>query len=226
MATKVKNTEKPKLDCLKRYTSLSGRLRNVLAVLCIFSATQASALDVAMSTKVLGGNKPVIVGTTNLPDGIELMITLQRKESNYMAQDKANVSGGSFQVGPFSQNGASLNPGTYTLEVSMPLANFQPPPTWPVIGKDGAKLQGPLAKNSMFGGKVVEYRTSFNVGGGASAEKDNAARALVDKDKHEWWLNSCKYSCDTTQNLANKQGAPRNWNLCYNKCVANEPNRK
>lgn len=49
-----------------------------------------------MAVKAEGGDKPVIAGTTNLPSGTELMVTLQRKESKYMAQDKVKVKGGSF----------------------------------------------------------------------------------------------------------------------------------
>jgi hypothetical protein len=125
----------------------------VLAVLLLVSA-HASAFTVTMIAKAEGDDKPTIVGTTNLPDDIELMITLSRKENEYMAQDKTKVNRGAFRAGPFSQKGIGLNPGTYTLEISMPMAELQPPATWPVIGNDGAKLQGPLAKKSKYGGKT------------------------------------------------------------------------
>ena len=119
------------------------------ALLFLFSI-QAFALTVTLTAQADGGDKPDIHGKTNLPDGIEIMITLRRKESNYMAQDKTKVKDGAFRVGPFSQKGVALNPGTYMLEVTMPLASLQPPSTWPIIGNDGANLQGPLAKKSKF----------------------------------------------------------------------------
>lgn len=77
-----------------------------------------------MTAKPDGKDKPTIVGTTNLPDGIELMITLSRKENQYLAQDKTKVNGGTFRAGPFSEKGVGLNPGTYTLEVTTPLAEL------------------------------------------------------------------------------------------------------
>ncbi|MGZ8252271.1 MAG: hypothetical protein ACXWT7_07990 [Methylophilaceae bacterium] len=195
--------------------------------LFLLVSVRAFALTVTVTATTDGTDKPTIIGTTNLPDGIELMITLQRKESDYMAQDKTQVKGGAFRAGPFSQKGVGLNPGVYTLEVTMPLANLQPPPTWPVIGNDGANLQGPLAKKSKFGGKVVEYKTSFKMGGGQrSAEKDKVARAQAEKDTHAWWLQSCKDTCNMTQNLARSRNEVFNWERCYYKCVADEPKKK
>ena len=196
------------------------------ALLFLFSI-QAFALTVTLTAQADGGDKPDIHGKTNLPDGIEIMITLRRKESNYMAQDKTKVKDGAFRVGPFSQKGVALNPGTYMLEVTMPLASLQPPSTWPIIGNDGANLQGPLAKKSKFGGKIVEYKTSLKIGGGQpSAEKDKAARAQSDKDTHAWWLQSCKDTCNMTQNLARRRNEAFDFDRCYYKCVADEPKKK
>lgn len=187
----------------------------------------AAALTVTITVKAEGNDKPTIVGVTNLPDGIDLMVTVSRKESSYMAQDKVKVKGGSFRAGPFSQKGAGLNPGTYSIEVTMPLANLQPPPTWPIIGNEGAMLEGPLAKKSKFGGKIVEYNTSFRVDDGKqSAEKDQAARMQSEKDTHAWWLQSCKDTCNLTRNLARKQNEKFDWDRCYYKCVADEPKKK
>lgn len=198
----------------------------LLLVVFLLVSAHASAFTITMTAKAEGEDKPTIVGTTNLPDGVELMITLSRKESQYMAQDKTKVKGGTFRAGPFSQENVGLNPGTYTLEVTMSLANLQPPHTWPVIGNDGANLQGPLVKKSQFGGKIVEYKTSFKVGGGqSSAEKDKAARAQSKKDNHVWWLQSCKDTCNITQNIARERNESFDWDRCYYKCVADEPKK-
>lgn len=202
------------------------RLLGLLALLSV--AVPAWALNVTMSAKAENGDKPVIVGATNLPDGIELMVTIRRKESSYMAQSKTRVKNGAFRAGPFTQKGSALNAGVYSIEISSPLASLQPPPTWPIIGNDGAKLQGPLVKKSQFGGgKVVEYKTSFKVATGkASPEQDRAARAQSEKDQHEWWLRSCKSNCNMVQGLAQKRGESFNWDRCYYKCVADEPAKK
>ena len=51
----------------------------------------AQALNVSLSAKTEGGSKPIVTGVTNLPDGTDLMITISRTESQYMAQDKVKV---------------------------------------------------------------------------------------------------------------------------------------
>jgi hypothetical protein len=199
----------------------------ILAASLIFFSARASALTVTLTAKAEEGDKPAIIGTTNLPDGIRLMVSLLRKESQYSAQDKATVRGGAFRAGPFSQKGVGLNPGTYTLTVSMPIANVQPPPTWSVIGKDGANLKGPLVKESQFGGKIVEYKAVFKIGGAQpSAEMDKSARKQSDKDRHTWWLQSCKDICKMTQNLSRQRNEPFDLDRCYYECVADEPQKK
>lgn len=198
----------------------------LLASLWFFSGT-AQALNVSLSAKTEGGSKPIVTGVTNLPDGTDLMITISRTESQYMAQDKVKVKAGIFRSVEFSQKGSGLNPGKYTIEVSMPVAAVQPPNTWPVIGNDGARLEGNLVKKSKYGGKVVEYKTSMVIGSGqASSEQDKKAREQDQKDKHEWWLRSCTDTCKMTQGIAAKRGEAFNWDRCYYKCVADEPAKK
>lgn len=195
----------------------------LLATILLLTTLDASALKVKITAATEGADKPVVVGTTNLPDGIELMVTLRRKESAFMAQDKAKVTQGKFRAGPFSQKGVSLNPGIYSISVSMPIASMQPPATWPTIGNDGDKLEGPLTKKSSFGGRVAEYNTTFKIGDGkASGSQDNAARAQSEKDKHAWWLQSCKDICKLAQGMASKKGEAFDFDRCYYKCVADE----
>lgn len=54
----------------------------VFAVLMCISGP-VWALNVNMGVNAEGTDKPVVVGTTNLPDGIELMVTTRRKASGY-----------------------------------------------------------------------------------------------------------------------------------------------
>lgn len=196
-------------------------------LLLIAISSPVWALDVTIVTKVEGEAKPVVIGKTSLPDGMELMVTIDRKESSYSGQGKAQVSNGEFRVGPFSQNGAPLNTGTYTIEISSPLSTFQPAHVQAIIGKNGEKLKGRIIKKSKYGGSVVEYKTKFRVGGGAASVKmDEAARQQSKKDKHDWWIQSCKENCDMVKVYAAKRGEPFNWNSCYAECLADEPKRK
>jgi len=184
------------------------------------------AFSVSITTTLEGGDKPVVVGKTNLPNGTKLMVTLSRRESSYMAQANAVVSDGQFRAGPFSQKGVPLNPGAYQIAVSSPLAALQPQSVRAVIGQDGSMLEGPLSKRSEFGGSVVEYRATATIGtASASTQRDQAARDEAKKDRHDWWLQSCKDTC----NLVSRHAAQRNeafsWNQCYQKCLAEEPKK-
>lgn len=197
-----------------------------LAAVLLAIGSPVLALNVVITAKGDGTDKPAIVGTTNLPDAIELLVTLSRKEGSFMAQDKVKVSQGAFRAGPFSQRGASLPPGVYAVEVMMPLAGVQPPPTWPAIGNDGSKLEGPLVKKSNFGGKIAQYRTTLRVGDGrASAGSDHAARVQADQDKHAWFLQSCKDICNLTGGVAKKRNERFDFERCYYRCVADEPTK-
>jgi len=120
-----------------------------------------------------------------------------------------------------------LNPGIYSVEISSPLAVLQPESVRAVIGKDGVRLEGPLAKKSEFGGKVIEYQTTFKIGSGIpSTGQDRAARAQESKDRHAWWLQSCKYNCNLAQGVARQRGEKFDWDRCYSKCVSDEPSKK
>lgn len=201
-------------------------MKFIFFILTLLLSVDSWALNVSVKAKTDGAIRPTVKGSTNLPDGTELMISIRRKESNYFAQDKVTVSSGTFQAGPFSQKGTSLNAGLYSLTVTMPLVNVQPSSTWSVLGKGGANLQGPLAKKSEFGGRFVEYKTSFKVGDGSSAGSDKSARVQAIKDSHEWWLKSCSSNCNLTKTLARNRNEAYSVNSCYEKCVADEPMRR
>lgn len=191
----------------------------VLAVSLSLSATVASATVVKLTAKTDGGDKPKIVGSTNLPAGTILMISISRPESSYRAQSKVRVDAdGTFTSEQFSLGTSGLNPGTYALEVMTPLEAMQPEATAAFMGKKGSKLEGPLVGRSSLGGKIIELNTKFKIGNGAgSANKDKAARAQSQANKHEWWLQSCKDTCAMTQR------AGRDFDACYSTCAAGEP---
>ena len=200
--------------------------RIALAVLCMAIVGAANALTASVTATLEGEARPAIVGRTNLPDGTELMVELSRKESSYAAQDKVSVKGGAFRAGPFTQKGANLNPGTYLVTVTMPVAAVQPTSVSSAIGEGGSKLEGPLVKRSSFGGNVVRYQTSVKVGvGSGSVSADKAARAQDAKDTHAWWLFSCKSTCTTAQSIATQRTEPFSFESCYAKCVAAERKR-
>jgi hypothetical protein len=161
--------------------------------LLLLHATIATALEPKMKlaqSHVSG--RPLIEGTTNLPDGIELMISLRRKASNYMAQDKATVTNGAFRAGPFGQGNSDLNPGAYSVDISTAAVAFQPVSVKTVFGEKGEKLSGPLVKKSPFGTNI-EFHSDVTVGSGAtSPAKDKAARDVASREKLSWARRQCE----------------------------------
>lgn len=186
-------------------------------------SVQVFAFNVTMSITSDGSDKPTIIGTTNLPDGIELMATISREANSYRASGKGVVKDGKFQIGPFSQGKTGLNPGQYIVEISMSLASLQPPKTWPIIGNDGSSLEGSFVKKSEVGGNWLYYKSKIKVGKEPSSLKDKESKIQAVKDRHKWWLNSCKEICDITQVVAKQRGEEFEWDRCYYKCVADEP---
>ena len=178
---------------------------------------------VTLSARLEGGAKPAVVGITNLPDGTLLMVTLSRKQSSYSAQDKATVSGGSFRAGPFSQQGADLNPGKYTINIGSPLTALQPASVQAAFGDSGSNLKGPLAEPSPFGGTVVDYSTQAAITGSADGGLDAAARDKAKQDLHQWFIDSCDDRCRIVKGVAVKQGKTFDQDACYQQCLAEIP---
>jgi hypothetical protein len=199
------------------------RLAAIIALGLLLSAP-AWAIIVTMNTTAEGGDRPVIIGQTNLPDGTKLMVTLSRKASSYSAQDTATVQNGSFRVGPFSQGGSPLNPGTYDVVVSAAVGLVQPKSVQAIIGKKGEALEGPLVERSEGLGNMVEYRADLKIGDGvASPDLDESARESQKKMLHDWWIESRRYTCDPSSGYAKSKAQSFDWENCHSQCLAQEP---
>lgn len=97
-----------------------------------------------------------ILGKTNLPHGMILMLALRSTSSKYFAQDKVEVIDGRIVSSWFSDGNNSLRSGIYEIEVSSPLPDLQPPAVRTVIGQTGENLLGPV--RTWMGSKMVEYK--------------------------------------------------------------------
>lgn len=95
--------------------------------------------------------KPKIVGETNLPDGTELMGSIDSKTIQYNASSKFSVQNGRFESETFSKNGSDLEAGQYTAKVLMPIAQVQTPEVRAVIGQNGENLKGSLVEKGSLG---------------------------------------------------------------------------
>jgi hypothetical protein len=97
-----------------------------------------------------------ILGKTNLPHGMALMLDLRGTTSKYFAQDKIDVVDGRIVSSWFSDGGKPLRSDTYEIVVSSPLPDLQPPAVRAVIGRTGENLSGPV--RTWMGSKMVEYK--------------------------------------------------------------------
>lgn len=122
------------------------------------------------------GRRPTVTGETSLPDGTQGMVTIQSKTTNERAQDRFTIQGGRFKAGPFSSGGEGLEPGSYTLDVTIAIAQVQPPQVKAVIGQNGENLRGPLVKRGSLG-PSVELVQDFRLDekGKVTAGADEAA---------------------------------------------------
>lgn len=119
-------------------------------------------IDVSMAVNPIISNGMIVIqGTTNLPEGTQLMLSLNG--SGYMAQDSVSVSDGTFTSSQFSDKRNSLASGTYTLEISTPTANVQPSSVQEAIGKNGRNLKGSLVTFDEVWGNTVDYKTDIKI---------------------------------------------------------------
>lgn len=99
-------------------------------------------------------------GTTNLPDGTDLTITLSG--SDYHSEMKTIVSNGSFSsIKKFGFEGKSLSAGTYTVVVTMPSPLLQNEDIQKRIGKHGEMLTGQYVSKKA--GDLVKYEKTLEI---------------------------------------------------------------
>lgn len=165
-------------------------------MLAMTAAIPAVAIEPTMDIFIENPLQPIFHGATNLPDGSELMLTLSRPESGYMAQAKMSVVAGHFTTEQFSTGQHPLNPGRYKVEVSMSMAELQPKQVQAVIGDQGQRMTGKLVTPSPFGGSVFDYVTDRQLGGPANASLDAAAKAQAIADLRKWLVESCTSNID------------------------------
>lgn len=162
-------------------------------------STAALALEPAMTLTVESPSKPIVHGTTNLPDGAELIVTISRAQSRYSAQSKAVVQGGQFVSEQFSQDGGDLNPGTYAVEVTMGTLILSPS-VESIVGANGENLTGKLVKRTEFG-RLLTYTSTFKVGMASNPGKDAAARVRSKTDMQRWAVDACNYNIDLVNSM-------------------------
>jgi len=96
------------------------------------------------SVSVTENRQAVVSGSTNLPDGSNLVISVIEENGNYSGQEQVAVSGGSYSSGRFGPE-TGLNFGSYTVEVKTAPWIDQPEAVQERIGPQGVNLVGDQA---------------------------------------------------------------------------------
>ena len=138
------------------------------------------------------------------------MITVTRSQIGFEGSAKAQVYGGGFQAGPFGPH-TGLTPGSYKLEVMMPIPSVQSNNVREVIGHKGEKLTGTLVKQSEFREKYVAYTTSFKIAGQVDAKRDLAKRKSDEDNRRlAFCSDGCRIQAD---------GTSYSFKACMNACL-------
>jgi hypothetical protein len=196
-------------------------MRNFLLLIVLLTSQLALALNVTMSAKAEGGDRPTIVGKTNLPNGTELLVEMARSATGYTGQTKVVVQNGIFRAGPFSQGGQGLNSGAYALEILMPIPTMQSDDVVKVIGKQGKNLNGPLVgRSKTFGENIVKYKATIKIGETSNREADIASKNKANADQETTRLKSCQDGCNMSKAMAVSRNEVFSYNSCYSSCTS------
>lgn len=173
----------------------------------IFSLNGSASLETKETLVVKIDIKPQLVngklyieGVTNLPDQMDLLVSVS-KGTNYSSDSTVKVMHGTFKSEEFSHYGEPLKNGVYDIEVSSPLARFQDISVQNIIGKHGEKLAGKLVEKGndiVEGDYFINLKEKYTIKNSANVENDlpllveylnkfqsHYANLLTDIDNHK-----------------------------------------
>lgn len=122
------------------------------------SAPPPSNLEVKL-TRTSGGGV-VVSGSTRLPDGMALRVSLQTDINGYYAQDTVQVHSGSYESAAFTDRGNALPSGLYTVSISSPLMYLQPLHVQRELGASGNEIPKDIRQKSSYDDS---YTVSYSV---------------------------------------------------------------
>jgi hypothetical protein len=130
----------------------------------------------------LDPQSPRVQGLTNLPDGTDIMVTVENR-LGYSRQQTVKVKGRRFETDPLRDGENTLAPARYNVQLVMPIPRVQTESVRAAIGEKGEKLRGPLVKTSRLG-VTVEQEKAFFIGDSkeAAIRAEKVALASMKKD--------------------------------------------
>lgn len=121
-------------------------------------------VEISAHVSLRSDRRLVVEGESNLPDGTQVRIIIEREISRVRWQARTQVEDGRFSAGPFG-SGSGLPDGGYDVRVEVSEASVQPEAVQARIGHRGQHLAGELVSQSRHGlGQVATYSQRFLVG--------------------------------------------------------------
>lgn len=114
-------------------------------------------IEISLELEKASDGRARIVGHTNLPSHMKLMLDLRAMDGSYFAQDSIEVVDGRITSAWFSDKGRPLRFGLYDISVSSPLPSLQPSSVRSMIGSNGENLAGSV--RTWMGSKMVDFTT-------------------------------------------------------------------
>lgn len=137
----------------------------IVSLILLSISFQAKAEKIEfIDVKISNNKNPIISIETNLPDGMEISVDLNKVGGGYGDGFEGVVNHGRITTTKFSQDGGPLPSGQYMIMILSSGAQFEPEPIQKIIGENGKNLIGPDVKDSTVGvGNVIDKRVFFNV---------------------------------------------------------------
>ena len=182
---------------------------------------EPGTITVEMSVAATPTNPPVIMGSTNLPDGAFLSVYLLGDPPACVPDCGLQYNSATVQTGRFTttlQGPHQLISDFYTIDVAMD-ASLQSQSVQSVIGKLGENLRGPYvvtfgpkgqyvpvefprsnpSDNEKIVGYMIHYTQKIFVAGDASSDAASSTRAI--ENFRKWSGDSCTSNIDAVNAL-------------------------
>ena len=151
--------------------------------------------------------KAYFIINTNLPDETELILTLSQASSNYRAQGKVTIAGGTATSEAFSDHDAPLS-GDYTLEVTMSLPKLQSDSVRAVIGEKGEYLTGQYV-NEEDGTIRAQFDCSFDAANEEQKTEEKQAESQPETKEDQAPEQAASVASSNANQSSEQSGAVR-----------------
>jgi len=148
----------------------------------VTSEPSSTELILNVNTRVEDGKLYFDV-ETNLPDGMEVMFTVEAGEDIW-GQSKVQVSSGFITAGPFSRQGEPYPPGEYVLSITSSLLRLQSLEVQQILGENGENFYGDYITEGR-----IDFETSFTVAGDQEETQRLKEQELSSLQIHLTYLN-------------------------------------